>query len=325
MSARRDAVRPISAARLVGAVTTFLAGQHADVLHAIVRALERTLGDAGPAALAALNARLADAGADWSYNPPDPLARRVHHAIAEVLLPRGSRVVGMEHLAGLDGAPLVIVANHLSYSDANLLEILLHRQGGTALADRLTAMAGPKVYSSLRRRFSSLCFGTIKTPQNAGVSSGEAVMSSRDVARAARQVIDAARQRVEQGDALLVFPEGRRSRTGAVQPMLAGAARYFDAPGTRILPVGIAGTDRMFPVIDDVFRPVDVVITLGAPVDADDLRHRAGGDRRLMMDVVGLSIANQLPAPYRGVYGEYSPEFAAARRLLSGLPPAAGV
>ena len=36
--------------------------------------------------------------------------------------------------------------------------------------DRLTVVAGPKVYSSLRRRFSSLCFGTIKTAQSNTIS-----------------------------------------------------------------------------------------------------------------------------------------------------------
>ncbi len=83
----------------------------------------------------------------------------------------------------------MVVANHLSYSDANVIEVLLQQSGGGEVADRLAVVAGPKVYSDLSRRFSSLCFGTIKSPQNEGVSSGGAVMSARDVALAARQTI----------------------------------------------------------------------------------------------------------------------------------------
>jgi len=60
----------------------------------------------------------------------------------------------------------------------------------------LTVVAGPKVYSSLRRRFSSLCFSTIKTPQSSAVSSEDAVMNAREVARAARQSIDVAHERL---------------------------------------------------------------------------------------------------------------------------------
>jgi len=33
-----------------------------------------------------LNERLDDAGADWSYCSRDPLARRIHHVLADKLL-----------------------------------------------------------------------------------------------------------------------------------------------------------------------------------------------------------------------------------------------
>jgi hypothetical protein len=54
-----------------------------------------------------------------------------------------SALDGIEHVRALDGRRAVIIANHLSYSDANLLEILLQRSGGRPMADRLTVMAGP--------------------------------------------------------------------------------------------------------------------------------------------------------------------------------------
>jgi 1-acyl-sn-glycerol-3-phosphate acyltransferase len=287
---------------LIGAITTFLAGHDAATLDDIRGALGRAIDAAGPPGLAGLGHRLANAGADWSFYPSDPLARRIHHLLAERLLGGGSGLDGIEHLDAVAGKPVVILANHLSYSDANVLEVLLHRAGGGALADRLTVMAGPKVYSSVKRRFSSLCFGTIKTPQNSALSSEDAVMNARDVARAARRCIEIAHERLRQGDALLVFAEGTRSRTGGMQPMLAGAARYCEVPGTWLLPVGITGSDAMFPIGEDGLYPVRVTARVGPPIDAARLHHRVGGDRHLMMEAAGFAIAELLPPEYRGAY-----------------------
>jgi 1-acyl-sn-glycerol-3-phosphate acyltransferase len=214
---------------------------------------------------------------------------------------------------------VVIFANHLSYSDANLLEVLLRRAGAIELADRLTVIAGPKVYSSLRRRFSSLCFGTIKTPQSSALSSEDAVMNAREVARAARRSIEIAHERLALGEALLVFAEGTRSRTSELQQLLTGVTRYLEGPDAWILPVGIAGTEELYPIGEDVLHPVRAVARAGRPMLASELRRRAGDDRRLIMDVVGLAIARVLPEPYRGKYADGEPDLDPARELLASL------
>ena len=289
-------------AELIGAITTFLGGRDEQTMARMRTMLERELDAAGPVALDELNRRLETAGADWTYYPPDPLARRVHHALADAILDSRSTVTGLDYLAAVRGQPVVLLANHLSYSDANLLEILLHRAGATSVSDRLTVVAGPKVYSSLKRRFSSLCFGTIKTPQSTALSSEDAVMHPREVARLARQCIDIAQDRIRRGETLLVFAEGTRSRTCGMQQTLAGVARYLEWPGTQILPVGLTGTEVMFPIGEDALHDVPIVARIGAPMDAAALRARHGGDRRAMMDAVGRSIAEVLPEEYRGAY-----------------------
>jgi 1-acyl-sn-glycerol-3-phosphate acyltransferase len=300
---------------ILAATLAFLAGEDAQRLAGVRRALERELDAAGPAAVTRLGERLKTSGADWDYYPPDPLARRIHHVLADYVLEPNAQVSGLAHLASVAANPVVIFANHLSYSDANILEILLHRAGAPQLGDRLTVIAGPKVYGSLKRRFSSLCFGTIKTPQSSAVSSEDAVMNPRDLARAALHTIGIARDRLRRGDGLLVFAEGTRSRTGALQPVLAGVTRYLDVPGVWVLPVGIAGTDAMFPIGEERIHRVPISVGIGQPVEARTLREGAGGDRRLMMDAVGLAIASVLPASYRGAYADAS-EFSEAARLL---------
>lgn len=303
---------------ILAATMAFLAGGDPQPQAALRAVIERELDAAGPAAIARLGERLVTAGSDWDYYPADPLARRIHHVLAESVLDSHPRVPGLEHVRAVAGRPVVIFANHLSYSDANILEILLHGAAADELCDRLTVVAGPKVYSSLKRRFSALCFGTIKTPQSNTVSSEDAMMTSRDVARAALRTIAVAHERLRLNDALLVFAEGTRSRTGGLQAMLAGVTRYLDAAGVAILPVGITGTDKMFPIGDDRIHRVEIGLHVGPPIDAQALRDRAAGNSRLMMDVVGLAIAAVLPLSYRGAY-DAGAEMGEARRLFTEM------
>ena len=311
--------RPTGLSRevLIDAILEFLADQDLLTRQDIRAALTSEIDSAGPDALQPLKARLnADSG--WDYYPRDPLAQRIHHLLAGRFLADGSELRGAHHLAAVADAPVVIIANHLSYADANVIEVLLQRAGAARLANRLTALAGPKVFTSRARRFSSLCFGTVKVPQSSDVASDEAVLNARDVARAARHSIDVARERLRQGDALLLFGEGTRSGRGEMQSMLAGAARYLDVPGTWVLPAGLTGSEAMFPVEGSTLRPARVVFQLGRPILAGALVARASGDRRVTMDAIGLAVAEALPPEYRGVYRNGS-DFPEAETILRDL------
>ena len=300
---RMDVERPRCARDpLVDAIALFLARDHAQGLGEIRTMLEQAIDEAGPGAVDRLGSRLASAGTDWDYTPSDPLARNIHRVLASRVLQHEPVVTGLEHLEAVHGRPLVIFANHLSYSDANAVEILLQRAGASEVADRLTVIAGPKVYSNIRRRFSSLCFGTIKVPQSTTRASDEAVMSARDVATAAKRSIQTAHERLRLGEALLVFPEGSRSRSGRMQRLLPGAARYLELPDTWVVPMALTGTDHLFPLNEDSLNPVRLTLRIGPPLAASDLERTAGGDRQQLMDAVGCAIATLLEPEYRGFY-----------------------
>ena len=288
---------------LVGGILDFLTGQDLLTLQEIRGALEQEIDRAGPHALLDLKAALTiDAG--WDYYPSDPLVRRIHRLLAGRFLRPDSEVAGAAFLAIVARQPVAIFSNHLSYADANVIEVLLERAGGAELANRLTAMAGPKVFAERQRRFSSLCFGTIKVPQSTEVSSGDAVLPLRDVARASRRAIEVAKRRLQAGDALLLFGEGTRSRSAAMQSMLPAVARYLAVDGTWVLPVGLTGPDNLFPVGDPTLHPAQIVMRIGAPLRSQSLKERAGGDRRLIVDAIGLAVAELLPVSYQGVYGD---------------------
>lgn len=297
----------------------FLARDHASNLEQIRQHLERAIDDAGPDALLALSARLGGRSDAWDYYPRDLLARRIHHALAEPVLRHEPLVRGIEHLATVMKRRLVILPNHLSYADANVLDFVLQQRGIEALADRLTVIAGPKVYTNLRRRFSSLCFGTVKVPQSTARSSGEAVMTTREVARAARRALQVADERLRAGEALLVFAEGNRSRTGQLQRLLPGVARYFASDGVWLLPVGLTGTEKLFPIEADALHSVRLTIEFGRPMLASDVLAHTANDRRLAVDVVGLAIARLLPHSYRGAYHDGDPELDRARVIARDL------
>ncbi|MEZ5316210.1 MAG: lysophospholipid acyltransferase family protein [Vicinamibacterales bacterium] len=295
-----------SQARLVEAVLTFLAGQDVLAPDDIRAALESEIHAAGPEALVELQARLHEE-VGWVYSPPDVLARRIHYRLADRFVRPESSVEGLDHLIPLGespGVPVVLIANHLSYSDANVVQILLHLADATAWAGRLTALAGPKVYTSRQRRFSSLCFGTIRVPQSTDVSSGEAVLPAREVARAALGAMTIARERLAAGDVLLLFAEGTRSRTASMQPLLPAVARYLEGDlDPWVVPVGLTGSEELFPVGVNSVQPARLVMRIGEPARASALGAAAGGDRKALMDAVGARIAALLPTAYRGVYG----------------------
>lgn len=299
---------------LISSVLDFVASNELLTRQEIRASLEREIASAGPQALVDLKTRLsADTG--WDYYPADPLARRIHHLLEDRFIRPESELRGREHVTTVADRRVILFANHLSYADANVIDVLLQRAGCDRLADRLTAVAGPKVFSERQRRFSSLCFGTIKVPQSLEVSSEDAVLPSRDVARAARHAITVAHRRLEAGDALLLFGEGTRSRTAQMRPLLAAVARYLEVPDVWVLPVGLTGPEHLFPVGDTNISPRRVVMTLGAPFPASAILSRAGRDRRLAMDAIGLSIARLLPPEYQGAYREID-QFVAAGSIL---------
>jgi len=304
--------------RLVSAILEFLSTEDLLTLDDVRAALEAEIDHAGDDALASLRTRLV-AGNEGVYEPRDVLAQRIHHLLADKLLLPESSLTGLEHVRAVEGRRVVIFANHLSYSDVNLFEILLHRAGADTLADRLTAIAGPKVFTSRARRFSSLCFGTIKTAQSADVASDEAVMSAREIARASRLAIDTSLERLRAGDAVVLFGEGSRSRTGGMQPLLPAVTRYLDDDEAWVLPVGLTGTEALFPVGATGLQRVRVTAHAGRPFRARDLQERSGNERRLIVDTIGCAIAAHLPQAYRGVYGDAAADLQEARRLAGAL------
>ena len=108
----------------------------------------------------------------------------------------------------------------------------------------------------------------------------------------------------------------------AVELLLEGrkqeAARYFEAPGTQIVPLGLWGTERLMRPEMEKVMPTEVHARAGRAVDARELFERAGGKRPVVADVLGYLIADLLPPEYRGEY-ESAATAPAARSVASSF------
>lgn len=113
------------------------------------------------------------------------------------------------------------------------------------------------------------------------------------------------------GGVLFVFPEGTRSPTGALQEARDGVAVLALRSGAPIVPIGIAGSHKVWPKGQKLPHPGGrVTARIGDPFLLGDLIP-PGSDRRTMKTVASAilmhRIAELLPPEQRGVYAENGP------------------
>jgi len=146
------------------------------------------------------------------------------------------RVIGGENVPR-QGA-LLVVANHLSLADPPLL--------GVCLGRRVAFMAKQELF---RSRFSSYFIRLLGAfPVHRG--------------RLDRKALRQASRLLARGQALVMFPEGTRSKDAELQPAFYGSALIAFRNGVPILPVGIAGTEKIKGVAWILHRP-QITVNIG--------------------------------------------------------------
>lgn len=73
---------------------------------------------------------------------------------------------------------------------------------------------------------------------------------------------------VENGEPLVLFPEGTRQKGPAVTELFEGAAYVAARTGVPIVPVGIGGSERAMQKGKKLPRPVKVHVIVGEPIEA---------------------------------------------------------
>jgi 1-acyl-sn-glycerol-3-phosphate acyltransferase len=215
---------------------------------------------------------------DWFIRATDAVGRLIYRSIAR------TELHGLEFLRGLDG-PLLIVSNHVSNADPPLIGSFMTPALGRRIhwLGKQEALDWPIVGWGIAR--------------NAviGVRRGEADV---DAFRAAKRVLD-------EGHVLCVFPEGTRSPSGALQEAKEGVAILALRTGARIVPVGVAGTIRMWPRGQKLPHPgASVALRVGQPFSLADPgtgAARKAGQRAATVEIM-RRIAVLLPPGQRGFY-----------------------
>ena len=107
----------------------------------------------------------------------------------------------------------------------------------------------------------------------------------------------AALRRIEEvlkgGEAVLLFPEGRASEDGRLQPLQSGVALVALRTGTPIVPIGLENVNGVLPYgkIAPRWSPKPVVVTYGPPIRPQDF---AGMPRSRAIEAITHKLGSEI-------------------------------
>ena len=197
-------------------------------------------------------------------------------------------VIGREN-APAEG-PLIVASNHLNNADPPVLALAFSRF--PVFMAKREMMSWPILGLGFR------AFGAFP------VSRGGADLSA----------IRAATEIVNEGNMLVMFPEGTRSRTGGLTKGHPGTALIALRTGAPILPAAITGTEQItWPwVFIKPFGIKHLTVTLGEPFTLEPVEKINSEAATEATKLIMRKIAELLPPEYRGVYADTVEEAANA-------------
>jgi 1-acyl-sn-glycerol-3-phosphate acyltransferase len=201
----------------------------------------------------------------------------IHFALVSLfgLLSR-RRVRGKKNVPDRGG--LIFVSNHINLVDSPLL--------GISLGRRVAFMAKEEVFRSRIIGYIMTSFGAFP------VSKG----------RLDRKALRKATQVLNEGKALVIFPEGMRSRSQRLKLAFHGAALIASRTGVPVIPVGITGTQRIRGLSWVWCRP-EIVVNIGKAFTLPRAKGRlTKSELSRLTDLIMERIANLLPLEQQGIY-----------------------
>jgi 1-acyl-sn-glycerol-3-phosphate acyltransferase len=196
------------------------------------------------------------------------------------------KVLGKENLKGLK-RPIIFVCNHLSNSDGLVLDRVLKEED-------VTFIAGVKLSNDPITNIGMNVVKSISIKPNS----------------ADREALTRVVKTVKDGNNIVIFPEGTRSRTGSMIEGKKGVLLIARLAKATIVPIGLWGSDKLMPInksgkmSDENFQHAEVIVNIGKPIslsekEKDEDKHLY--EDRALNDLM-REIAVLLPEDYRGVY-----------------------
>lgn len=195
-------------------------------------------------------------------------------------------IQGSENLKGIK-TPTIFICNHLSNSDGLVLDKALKEIDPTFVAG-------------------------IKLSNNAITSIGVNVVKTTNIKpnTADKDGLKKIVSLVKQGESLLIFPEGTRSRVSSLIEAKRGVLLIARMTGAPIVPIGLYGTEKLLPINKEgdmsaeTFNYADVHINIGKQFEFP--KRAKEQDKKEYEDFairyIMKKIAELLPENYRGVY-----------------------
>jgi 1-acyl-sn-glycerol-3-phosphate acyltransferase len=186
-------------------------------------------------------------------------------------------IIARVRLSGLENVPaagpFIIASNHLSWFDVPLIPAYFSR---------------PVIYMAKEETFQSRIGWLVRFLGAFPVKRGEAD----------RQALRTADEQLKEGNIIVIFPEGTRSRTHTMARGHSGLGMIALRSGVPVLPVAVSGSEKLL----KKFRP-RITVTYGQPMI---LKPRGQKVTREDVDAateqVMHRIAEMLPPEYRGAY-----------------------
>jgi 1-acyl-sn-glycerol-3-phosphate acyltransferase len=211
-------------------------------------------------------------------------SQKVILVICRLLLniPFSWKVEGRENIP-LTG-PLILVANHVHVLDPFFLIFISPRW--------INFMAKEELFRSPFLRPWLRLFGAIPIRRKGKVKEKQKILKS-------------ARNELEKGLILGMFPEGGRSRDGKLRKGKTGSVVIASKTNVPILPIGIAGTDKIKGT-NWLWKRLDIVINIGKPFKLPPISGRMSKSQmQLLTTQLMKEIAALLPPEYQGDYEKH--------------------
>jgi long-chain acyl-CoA synthetase len=201
----------------------------------------------------------------WARTWPARAVRRV--SLPTWILPIARvfawlRVDGLEHLRTLEG-PVIFAANHQSFMDGPVIMAALparwrYRLAPAMAKEMFAAHFFPERHRAIERLrigleyyLAVLFFNAFPLPQREAGT---------------RQTLRYIGELLGDGTSVLIFPEGHRSETGAIDEFRPGIGMIASRLDATVVPVRVVGLDRVLHVGWRMARPGRVRVRFGAPM-----------------------------------------------------------
>ena len=168
--------------------------------------------------------------------------------------------------------PVILAANHASFLDPPMVGSALNRE--ISYLARESLFRFPVVGALLRR------WNVVPVDREGGGAKGLRMILARLLA----------------GEAIILFPEGTRTRDGKLQPARSGIGFIVIKSSAPVVPVCIFGTFEAFGRYRKVPRPRPIAVKFGMPLSFTELRAEAQNCSKERLKQIYQHVADEIMA-----------------------------